>query len=205
LRSSEAIGSSDLPSEVDVAIVGGGVTGAAILYHLGLAGLGSSAAVFEKAELTSGATWHAAGLVTYYHGGNNFKFWHQQGVDTYKKWQNEEGIELSFNQPGSMRLIQNEERMKEAQYTLSKSKLYQGLFGGPELNLIGPEEAKRLHPLIDTENIIGALYTEGDGHIDPTSVTNAFAKKARDLGCQIHRYTEVVGLKQTPDGAWEVL
>jgi len=202
--SGSATPSTNLPSEVDVAIIGGGVTGAAILYHLGLAGIGSSSAIFEKATLTSGATWHAAGLVTYYHGGNNFKFWHQEGVELYKKWQNEEGIPLSFNQPGSIRLIQNEERMKEALYTLSKSKLYQGLFGGPELNLITPERAKELHPLINTDGLIGALYTEGDGHICPSSVTQAFARKGRDLGGKIYEHTEVVRVKSMPDGKWEV-
>lgn len=194
----------ELPKEVDVAIVGGGVVGASILHALGLAGVGSSAAVFEKATLTSGATWHAAGLVTYYHGGNNFKFWHKEGVETYKKWQNEEGHQLSFNQPGSMRLLTNEERMKEAHYTLSKSKLYQGLFDGPELNLIGPEEVKRLHPLVNTDGIIAALYTEGDGHIDPSSVTQVFASKARALGGRIFEGTEVTGLNCLPDGTWEV-
>lgn len=195
---------SNLPSEVDVAIVGGGVTGASILYNLGLAGVGSSAAIFEKATLTSGATWHAAGLVTYYHGGNNFKFWHQEGVDLFKKWQNEEGIPLSFNQPGSMRLIQNEERMKEAHFSLSKSKLYQGLFEGPELNLIGVDEVKKLHPLINTDGIIGALWTEGDGHICPSSVTQAFAAKAKALGGRVYEHTEVTGLRCMPDGTWEV-
>jgi len=202
--SGAAKGPSDLPSEVDVAIVGGGVTGASILYQLGISGVGSTAAVFEKATLTSGATWHAAGLVTYYHGGNNFKFWHQEGVDLYKKWQNEEGIPLSFNQPGSMRLLQNEERMKEAQYTLSKSKLYQGLFNGPELNIIGPEDIKRLHPLVNTEGLVAALYTEGDGHIDPSSVTQAFATKAKAMGGRVFEHTEVVGLRCLPDGSWEV-
>mmetsp|Transcript_58787 Transcript_58787/g.124666 ORF Transcript_58787/g.124666 Transcript_58787/m.124666 type:complete len:892 (+) Transcript_58787:163-2838(+) len=198
-------GPSDLPSEVDVAIVGGGVTGASILYNLGLNGLGSSSAIFEKATLTSGATWHAAGLVTYYHGGNNFKFWHQEGVELYKKWQNEEGLELSFNQPGSMRLIQNEDRLKEAHYTLSKSKLYQGLFNGPEMHLISPEEAQRYHPLINTEGIIAALWTEGDGHIDPSSVTQTYASKAKALGGKIYEHSEVVGLTAQPDGSWEVL
>jgi len=195
---------SNLPSDVDVAIIGGGITGASILYHLGLEGIGSSCAIFEKATLTSGATWHAAGLVTYYHGGNNFKFWHQEGVDLYKKWQNEEGIPLSFNQPGSMRLIQNEDRMKEAQFSLAKSKLYQGLFDGPELNLISPEEAKRLHPLLNTKGLLGALYTEGDGHICPSSVTQAFAAKARKLGGMIYEHSEVVGVQCMPDGKWEV-
>mmetsp|Transcript_11675 Transcript_11675/g.31381 ORF Transcript_11675/g.31381 Transcript_11675/m.31381 type:complete len:906 (-) Transcript_11675:86-2803(-) len=194
----------DLPSAVDTAIVGGGVTGAAILYNLGLVGAGASSAVFEKATLTSGATWHAAGLVTYYHGGNNFKFWHQEGVELYKKWQNEDGIPLSFNQPGSMRLLQNEERLKEAQYTLSKSKLYQGLFNGPELNIIGPEEVKRLHPLANVDGLVGALYSEGDGHIDPSSVTQTFASKAKALGGKVYEHTEVVGLKPRADGTWEV-
>jgi len=199
-----ASGASSLPSEVDTAIIGGGVTGASILYNLGVVGQASSAVIFEKATLTSGATWHAAGLVTYYHGGNNFKFWHQEGVDLYKKWQNEEGIPLSFNQPGSMRLIQNEERMKEAQYTLSKSKLYQALFGGPELHIISAGEAKKHHPLINTGGILGALWTEGDGHIDPSSTTQAFANKARTLGGRVFENTEVVDVKPRQDGTWDV-
>lgn len=199
---------SDLPSDIDTCIVGGGVTGAAILYNLGLVGAGSSAAIFEKATLTAGATWHAAGLVTYYHGGNNFKFWHQEGIELYKKWQNEEGIPLSFNQPGSMRLLQNAERVKEAQYSLSKSKLYQGLFGGTvgkgEMHMIGPDQVKELHPLVNTEGIVGALYTEGDGHIDPSSVTQTYASKAKALGGRIFENTEVVDLQCMPDGTWEV-
>lgn len=203
-NSGAAKGPSDLPSEVDVAIIGGGVTGASILWRLGLNGVGSTAAIFEKATLTSGATWHAAGLVTYYHGGNNFKFWHQESVELYKKWQNEDGIMLSFNQPGSMRLLHSEERVKEAQYTLSKSKLYQGLFNGPELNIIGPDEVKRLHPLVNTEGLVAALYTEGDGHIDPSSVTQTFASKAKALGGKIYEHTEAVDLRCMPDGSWEV-
>lgn len=200
----EEVQLKQIPEEVDVAIVGGGVTGAAILYHLGLAQHGSSSAVFEKATLTSGATWHAAGLVTYYHGGNNFKFWHQEGVDLYTKWQNQEGIPLSFNTPGSVRLIQNEERMKEARSTLSKSKIYQGLFGGPELHLIGADEIKRLHPLVNTDGILAAVYSEGDGHIDPSSVTQAFATKAREMGGRIFEHSEVVGLQSNSDGHWTV-
>jgi len=200
-RSSAA---SDIPSELDTVVIGGGITGCAILHQLGLHGVGASSAIFEKDELTSGATWHAAGLITYYHGGNNFKFWHQEGVDLYKKWQNEEGIELSFNQPGSIRLIQNEERMKEALYTKSKSELYQKLFGGPQLHMIGPEEVKRLHPLVNTDGLLAALYTEGDGHICPSSCTQAFAAKARELGGRIYRQSPVTDLKAMPDGTWEV-
>jgi len=111
---------------------------------------------------------------------------------------------LSFNQPGSMRLIQNEERMKEAQYTLSKSKLYQGLFNGPELHLISAEEAKQHHPLLNAEGLLGALYTEGDGHICPSSVTQAFAKKGRAFGGKVYEHSEVNGLQCMPDGKWEV-
>jgi len=202
--SSTSAQSPGLPSEVDTAIIGGGVTGASILHRLGLEGAGGSAAIFEKATLTSGATWHAAGLVTYYHGGNNFKLWHKEGVDLYKKWQNEEGIQLSFNQPGSMRLLQNEERMLEGQYTLSKSKVYQALFEGPEMHMISPDEVKRLHPLVNTDGILAALYTEGDGHIDPSSVTQAFASKAKQLGGRIYEHSEVVGLRPLPDKTWEV-
>lgn len=94
--------------------------------------------------------------------------------------------------------------MKEAKYTLAKSKLYQGLFEGPELNLVSAEEARHLHPLLNNEGILGALYTEGDGHIDPSSVTQTFAAKAKALGGKIYEHTEVVGVQCMPDGTWEV-
>lgn len=107
--------SKKVPASVDVAIIGGGVTGASLHYHLEK--LGFKAAMFEKAELTSGATWHAAGLTTYFHGGNNFRLWHDYSVNLFKEWQ-KDGTIHSFHTPGSMRLVEkgNRDRLDEARH-----------------------------------------------------------------------------------------
>ena len=91
------------------------MTGASLHYHLEK--LGMSAAVFEKAELTSGATWHAAGLTTYFHGGNNFRLWHNYSVNLFKEWQ-KDGTIHSFHTMGSMRLVEkgNRDRLDEARH-----------------------------------------------------------------------------------------
>lgn len=186
-------------------IVGGGITGCSIQYHLARRGVRSI--LFEKAELTSGATWHAAGLVTRFHGGNNFRLWHEEGVNLFNQWQGE-GTELSFHTPGSIRLIPNQqEYIDEARTHIAKAKIFEGLFGCSEHRMISPDEIRERHPLvqIDPEDIYCGLLTEGDGHIDPTSVTNAFAKRAREMGAVIKQKTEVVGLKLLPNKQWEVL
>ena len=182
------------------------MTGCSLLYHLGLhpAMKGGKYLLAEKGELASGATWHAAGLVTYYHGGNNFRFWHQETVDLFKKWQSE-GTQLSFHTPGSIRLMESTERMDEAWHQYEKSKLYQKLFDGPEIHMIGMDEVKKLHPMVDTQNYVGALYTEGDGHIDPSSVTQKYAEDAKKNGGQVARFTEVTSLKQLDSGHWEAI
>ena len=99
IRTFASASAPSLPERVDVAIIGGGVSGLAILHHLGE--LGMKAVVLEKAELSSGATWHAAGLCTHFHGGNNFRFWHKETLDYMKA-----NDVHSFHTPGSMRLIE---------------------------------------------------------------------------------------------------
>ncbi|CAJ1457283.1 unnamed protein product [Effrenium voratum] len=184
-------------------IVGGGVTGAAMLYQLAKRGV--KCVLFEKGELTCGATWHAAGLVTRFHGGNNFRLWHDEGVNLFTKWQ-KEGTELSFHTPGSVRLIPDQkDYISEAKYQVSKAKIFSGLFECEEHHMISPDEIKEKHPLVSLDGIYGGIYTTGDGHIDPSSVTNAFAERARALGGVIEQKTEVVGLTLLPSKQWEVI
>jgi len=198
---------SDTPRNVTGVIVGGGVTGCSLLYHLAKKGL--DVALFEKSELASGATWHAAGLVTNYHSGNNFRFWHTEGVRTFTHWQEDLGLPLSFHTPGSIRLIPNQaDYIDEAKHQLAKAQLYEQLFGGPPMEMISPDEIQKLHPLCNVgadTNIYAGLMTFGDGHIDPTSVTNVFAEKAKEAGGRLHRFAEVVRLNLLPDRRWEVV
>jgi len=185
-------------------IVGGGVIGCSMLYHLSQRGI--RCILFEKGELTCGATWHAAGLVTRFHGGNNFRLWHDEGVELFHKWQ-AEGAELSFNSPGSIRLIPNDQAyIDEAKAHMGKAKIFSSLFGCAPHHMISPAEIRDRHPLanFDDSEIYGGILTEHDGHIDPTSVTNAFAKRARDLGGVIEQHTEVVDLDLLPSKRWVV-
>eukprot|EP00913_Durusdinium_trenchii_P027742 g26015.t1 len=158
-------------------IVGGGVTGCAMLYNLAKRGV--KCVLFEKGELTCGATWHAAGLVTRFHGGNNFRLWHDEGVNLFSQWQ-AEGTPLSFHTPGSIRLIPNQrDYIDEA----SDSAL--------------PEEH---HDTEETVSDTCGIFLRRN-----TSVTNAFADRAKGLGGTIEQKTEVVGLKLLPSRQWEVL
>ncbi|CEM35624.1 unnamed protein product [Vitrella brassicaformis CCMP3155] len=178
-------------------IIGGGVVGASTLYHLGLAGV-TDAVLFEKAELTAGSTWHAAGLVTYYHGGNNLRNWHKYGVQMAKKWQSE-GTPLGFHETGSIRLLEAGDRMDETQYQMGKSKIWH-----QDQHLISPDEVRRLHPLCKLDGVVAGVYNPGDGHIDPSSFTNKFAEEARAMGGTIFKHAEVVDLDQLPNGQWDV-
>jgi hypothetical protein len=128
-----------LPTTIDVAIIGGGVTGTSLHYHLAKRGVESM--IIEKNELTSGATWHAAGLTTYFHGGNNFKLWHDYSVNLFKSWRLD-GTLHSMHTPGSLRLIEknNYHRLDEALHQRAKSDVYQTLFGCQPVHVIGVDE-----------------------------------------------------------------
>jgi len=196
--------SSSVPSDVaGGVIVGGGITGASTAFHLAKRGI--PALILEKADFTSGATWHAAGLVTYFHGGNNFRFWHEETLALFKEWI-AEGEELSLHTPGSLRLVEkgNRDRLDEAYHHLGKAKLYQELFGCHPLEMASASDVARLHPLCDVASIECALYTEGDGHVDPSSATRVYLRKAKQLGQQAVEHCGVTGLERLPSGRWRV-
>jgi dimethylglycine dehydrogenase len=158
-----------------------------------LSKLGVSAVCLEKDEISSGATWHAAGLVTHFHGGNNFRLWHKETLDTLKEW----GAH-SFHTPGSIRLIEkgNRDRLDEAYHHAGKSELYAKLFGCQPMNLVSADEIKKLHPLTNVDDIECGLYTTGDGHVDPSSVTNLLLERAKPLGGFVKTHAEVQDCKQ---------
>lgn len=200
--------SSSFPKEVTGLIIGGGITGCSILYHLAKhpSLRNSTHLLCEKGELTSGATWHAAGLCTYYHGGNNFRFWHQETLDLFRQWQDKEGVGISLHTPGSIRLLESKERMDEANHQLEKARLYARLFGTPEMQLISPDEIKRLHPLCNVDSIYAGLLSLHDGHVDPSSTTNEYVRRAKELSpnVDVKRNSEVVDVKLLPDKRWSV-
>lgn len=190
--------SGSVNGTVEVAIIGGGVIGSSILYHLAQAGV-TDAALFEKTELTAGSTWHAAGLTTYFNPGANAKNFHYDSLNLYKRLEEETGLQTSFHEVGSIRLIDTQERLDEALYQMGMSELWPA-----EYQLITPEQAGEMHPLLETHDLKACIYNPGDGHIDPTSVTNVLIAAAKSRGAKVHRYTPVEGLTQLDDGRWEV-
>ncbi len=181
-----------------VVVIGGGIVGVAVLYHLVKKGW-SDVVLVEKYELTSGSTWHAAGLLPLFNMSYTVGQLHKYSVDLYKTLEEETGQAVSFHVTGNLRLATNKERMDEY-------KKYCGTANtiGVPFELITPSEVKELWPLCNTEGLVGALFHPQDGHIAPVDVTQALAIGARNGGAEIYRQTEVTAIERKPGGEWLV-
>jgi dimethylglycine dehydrogenase len=187
-----------------VVVIGGGVVGVSTLYHLGLKGW-SDVVLLERAELTAGSTWHAAGLLPLFNMSYTVGQLHKYSVDLYKRLPAETGQDVSFHVTGNLRLATNRDRMDEYQKYCGTANTI-----GVPFQVIGPKEVSDLWPLAeignggDTPNIIGALYHPDDGHIAPADLTMALRKGARARGAEIYEQTEVSAVKRTPSGEWHL-
>jgi dimethylglycine dehydrogenase len=181
-----------------VVVVGGGVVGVSILYHLTKKGW-SDVVLVERTELTAGSTWHAAGLLPLFNMSYCVGQLHKYSVDLYKKLPAETGQEVSFHVTGNLRLATNKERMDEYQKYCGTANSI-----GVPFEIITPSRVKELWPLCNTDGIVGALYHPQDGHIAPVDVTNAMAIGARNGGAEIYRNTPVTAIQQQPNGEWLV-
>jgi len=132
-----------LDAHADIAIIGGGVVGTSLVYHLAKQS-NKKIILLEKTELTAGSTWHAAGLVTLYHPGINIKNLHWHSLNFYAQLEKETGLQIGFHQPGSLRLATNQVRLDEMKYQMSRA----GWNKTPQ-KLVTPEECLELCPLID--------------------------------------------------------
>ncbi|MBD3666242.1 FAD-dependent oxidoreductase [Sulfitobacter aestuariivivens] len=190
----------DFPSHARVVIVGGGVMGVGIAYHLGHEGWGADTVLLEKAELTSGSTWHAAGQIT--HSTSSFGL--GKCVD-YNIGLYSGGLEAETGQPvtwhgcGSFRLAYTTDEMDWLRHTLSVGRSL-----GFNIELVGPEKVADLHPFYNLDGVLGALHTPDDGHVDPTNVTMAMAAGARQKGVRIIRHCRATNITQIPSGEWQV-
>ncbi|XP_073334374.1 dimethylglycine dehydrogenase, mitochondrial [Pagrus major] len=182
----------------DTVIIGGGCVGVSVAYHLAKAGM-KDVVLLEKSELTAGSTWHAAGLTTYYHPGINLKKVHYDSIKLYETLEAETGQAVGFHSPGSVRIAATAARVDEMKYQMTRTH-----WNVTEQYMIGPEKVLELFPLLDVNKVLAGLYTPGDGHIDPYSLTMALAAGARMYGAQIYNPAPVSSLNPTADGKWDV-
>ncbi|MFP6744994.1 MAG: FAD-dependent oxidoreductase, partial [Alphaproteobacteria bacterium] len=186
-------------THVRAVVIGGGAMGVGALYHLAKEGWTDSVLV-EKGELTSGSTWHAAGLVPNFIGSLNMAKVHNHGIEMYRNLEAETGQHTGWHGCGAIRLALTDDEVDWFKYVAGVLKL-----AGSECHLIGPNEIKQLHPLLELDGVKLGAYTPGDGHTDPASSTQAMAAGARKMGAEIYRFNRVTDTKKLPSGEWEVV
>ncbi|MCA3561608.1 MAG: FAD-dependent oxidoreductase [Aestuariivirga sp.] len=188
-----------MKSHVEVAIIGGGVTGCSIAYHLMKAGF-KDVLLIERAELTAGSTWHAAGGTGAFGGGANATYLHNYSFSIYPQLERETGQSCGFHHVGALALARTDERMDELQRHHMAARR-----AGLETGWLTIEETLKRCPILDPSTIKGVLDEPHFGHVDPSGVTQAFAKGARDMGAEIVRHNPVIDTRLRPDGSWDVV
>jgi dimethylglycine dehydrogenase len=188
-----------MKSHARVVIVGGGVMGVGLLYHLALEGW-TDIVLVEKGELTSGSTWHAAGQCPHFNGSLNMTKVHVYGTQLYPQLEKLTGQAVSWHGCGGLRLATTDEEVNWLKQVYGISKL-----AGYEGHIIGPNEIKQYHPFLDPFGVKAAFLTVTDGHVAPADITNAMAAGARKLGAEIYRRTLVTDIKLLKTGEWQVI
>ncbi|MCY4217706.1 MAG: FAD-dependent oxidoreductase [Gammaproteobacteria bacterium] len=189
----------NFPSQAKVVIVGGGVMGAGLAYHLSMEGW-TDCLLIEKGELTSGSTWHAAGQCPNFIADYNMAKIHNYGVSLYPKLEELTGQYVSWHGCGGIRFAYHPAEIEWFHRVAGIGKLI-----GYDCEIIDPEKIKSLVPYINIEGVIAGAWTLADGHVDPAGVCNAMAKGARMHGAQISTRNRVLNIYLRPSGEWEVL
>jgi len=188
-----------MKSHAKVVVIGGGVVGASVLYHLTKAGW-KDVLLIERAELTSGSTWHAAGGMHTVNGDPNVAKLQQYTINLYKEIERISGQSCGVHITGGIMLAGTPARVDWLKMAQAR-----GRYLGMDLELISVDEAARLFPLMDKKHFLGAMYDPIEGHVDPYGVTHAYAKSAQIGGAEIVRQTRVTDLRQRQDGTWDVI
>ncbi len=188
-----------MKSHVKAVVIGGGVVGCSVLYHLARAGW-TDVMLIERSELTSGSSWHAAGGFHTLNGDPNVAKLQAYTVQLYKELEELSGQSCSLHLTGGVMLADTSERMDFLRLAHAK-----GRYLGMDTELITPSEAKAMFPLMDETNFVGAMWDPVEGHLDPSGTTHAYAKAARKLGAEIVLRNRVVELTQEVDGTWNVV
>jgi len=187
-----------MKSHARVVVIGGGVVGVGTLYHLAKKGW-SDVVLLERKELTSGSTWHAAGLLPLFNMSYSVGQLHKYSVALYERLEEETGQHVGFRRVSNIRLACTRDRMDEYQYYAGVARTI-----GIDVRLLTPDQVKDIWPLCKTDDLLGAIQHPDDGYIQPADLTQAMAKGAREAGATIHRFTTVLGIDQKPGGEWVV-
>jgi dimethylglycine dehydrogenase len=187
-----------MKTEARAVVIGGGVVGVSMLYHLAKKGW-SDSVLIERKELTSGSTWHAAGLLPLFNMSYSVGQIHKYSVKFYQELEKETGQNVGFKKVSNIRLARTKDRWDEFMY-------YAGIAEtiGIKVNKLTPAQIKEIWPLCETEGLIGGIQHPDDGYIQPADLTQALAKGARTRGAEIYRNTTVTAINQRQDGKWVV-
>lgn len=187
-----------MKTHAQAVVIGGGVIGCSILYHLTKLGW-RDVVLLERDELTSGSTWHAAANIHGLHDNTNITRIQNYTMDLYKALEAETGQSCGVFQPGSLYLAQTEAREHQLRLQAAKAKYY-----GLHFHEVTRDAAERLHPLVNFDGVRCIMFEESGGNVDPSGVTHAYAAGARQRGAEIYRFTPVTGTEPQPDGSWIV-
>ncbi len=188
-----------MKSHAHVVVVGGGCVGANILYSLAKRGL-TDCCMLERSVLTSGSTWHAAGLIPVYSFSHKFGRLINKTIQVYEDLESEFGQSIGWHKCGQLRVAETADRMDEyLNYaTIAETQ-------GVRAEILTPEQTYDLWPLLErNDNILGSVYNPDDGHIAPADVTQSLASAARSMGAEIHQHTEVSAITKLQSGEWKV-
>ncbi|ABD55405.1 GcvT family protein [Jannaschia sp. CCS1] len=188
-----------MKSHTHVCIIGGGVIGCSVAYHLTKLGW-SDVTLLERSELTSGSTWHAAGGFHTLNGDTNMAALQGYTIRLYKELEELTGMSCGLHHVGGVTLADTPERLDMLKAERAKHR-----FMGLETEIIGPEEIAELAPITNVDGILGGLYDPLDGHLDPSGTTYAYAKAARMGGTEIHLHSKVLETNARVDGSWEIV
>jgi dimethylglycine dehydrogenase len=187
-----------MKSQARVVIIGGGIMGCSLAYHLCKEGW-TDVILLEKAELTSGSTWHAAGQITHSVSHYGLARMAAYGTELYPRLEAETGQSCSWHGCGSLRVAYEDAEVDWLHYTLS---IGRGL--GHEMEIVSPQRIRELHSFYNLNGIKAALHTPNDGHVDPAGVSFAMAAGARQMGGKVIRHNRVTGITALPNGEWTV-
>ena len=189
-----------MKSHYRAVVIGGGVVGASVLYHLAKFGW-TDVALIEREVLTAGSSWHAAGGFHALNADPNIAALQAYTIDLLSEVEKESGQDIGMHMPGGISIASAPERWE---WLKASYRVFQTM-GIDDVHLIGVDEIRKRCPILNTEGILGGLYAEREGHIDPSGVVHAYAKAARLRGSEIIEHNRVVELRHRPDGHWDVV